>query len=245
MPREAALRLGRKHVPSGYPRLNSLSTATAKLAGPLHPPRRARAWVRSLSSRSPPACTDTWPHREATRPPASERQSFCPPTPHASETLGEDSVPWSPLLLPNPCLHEAHAYGHSPATLPAAVTYHRPSVPCCLRRVAGSPSPLHAHSSHILMTIRGHKHCTHVGPSPWALRPCACSAPSGFLHSASNTSSRHTLSLYSLLPQSPFHALPLTTTYRPPSKRILTFPTQPCNCVRTDDPLQPSTSCPA
>lgn len=38
MPREAALRLGRKHVPSGYPRLNSLSTATAKLAGPPHPP---------------------------------------------------------------------------------------------------------------------------------------------------------------------------------------------------------------
>lgn len=127
VPREAALCLGRKHVPSRYPRLNSLSTATAKLAGPPPPCRRARAWVGSLSfSLSPPACTDTWPHREAHRPPASERQSFCPPTPHASETLGEDSVPWSPLLLPNPCLHEAHAYGHSPATLPAAVTYHLP-----------------------------------------------------------------------------------------------------------------------
>lgn len=40
MPREAALCLGRKRVPSGYPRLNSLSTATAKLAGPSLPGQR-------------------------------------------------------------------------------------------------------------------------------------------------------------------------------------------------------------
>lgn len=150
MPHEAALCLGRKHVPSSYPRLNSLSIATAKLAGPF--PCQASAWVRSLSfSLSPPARTDTWPHREAHRPPASEGQFFCPPTPHTSETLGEDSVPWSPLLLPNPCLHEARAYGHTPATLPAAVTCHLPVTallpPPCRRLTITTPCPLLSPSS--------------------------------------------------------------------------------------------------
>lgn len=73
------------------------------------------------------------------------------------------------MLLPNPCLHEAHAYGHTRATLPAAVTYH-PLVTALLpppprRLTAATPCPLLSPSSRPYTDTNTAHTC---GASPWA-----------------------------------------------------------------------------